>query len=232
MMSFPDIFALIYFPATSALASGKPDVNVKQEAVHQNSDHDSNGANENVSKIEVAQVSTCIAIAAVMTSLGQRLGGSSAALPVSTFLTVCLTTFAPKKWAKSLRSTGEVMGTALLYIFFATAGAPGMAIAGSVRASILPLGLYLSLLYGIHGSLLMFCRRLLKNTRHSGVVLPQRLLVASSASIGGPATAAALASSNGWDSLITPSLLVGNLGYAIATFIGVAFYATVRSILA
>jgi uncharacterized membrane protein len=50
-------------------------------------------------------------------------------------------------------------------------------------------------------------------------------LVASSAAIGGPATAVALAQANGWKSLIAPSLLVGNLGYAIATFCGIAFHA-------
>ena len=56
------------------------------------------------------------------------------------------------------------------------------------------------------------------------VVAPQRLLTASSAAIGGPATAAALAQSHNWESLLTPSLLVGNVGYAIATFIGLIFY--------
>jgi hypothetical protein len=27
-----------------------------------------------------------------------------------------------------------------------------------------------------------------------------------------------------WESLIVPALLVGNIGYAIATFIGIGFY--------
>ena len=48
--------------------------------------------------------------------------------------------------------------------------------------------------------------------------------LASSAAIGGPATAAALAKANGWSSLVTPSLLVGNLGYAVATFAAIVFY--------
>ena len=60
------------------------------------------------------------------------------------------------------------------------------------------------------------------------VVAPQRLLVASSAAIGGPATAAALAKSFRWESLLTPSLLVGNFGYAVATFIGLLFYGVYR----
>ena len=43
------------------------------------------------------------------------------------------------------------------------------------------------------------------------------LLIASNANIGGPATASALAFGNSWPSLVTPALLVGNLGYALAT---------------
>ena len=60
------------------------------------------------------------------------------------------------------------------------------------------------------------------------VAAPQRLLVASSAAIGGPATAAALAKSFRWESLLTPSLIVGNVGYAVATFIGLLFYSVYR----
>jgi len=71
-----------------------------------------------------------------------------------------------------------------------------------------------------------------KNHDHSKfwkmAVAPQRLLVASSAAIGGPATAAALAKSVQWESLVTPGLLVGNIGYAVATFIGLLFYSVYR----
>lgn len=51
----------------------------------------------------------------------------------------------------------------------------------------------------------------------------KELIIASNANIGGPATAAAMASSQKWDSLVVPGILCGTLGYAIATFIGTAF---------
>jgi len=41
--------------------------------------------------------------------------------------------------------------------------------------------------------------------------------------VGGPTTAAAMASSKRWKSLIVPSMLVGVLGYTVATFLGIAF---------
>lgn len=51
------------------------------------------------------------------------------------------------------------------------------------------------------------------------------VLIASNACILGPAPAAALAASKGWPPLVAPGILVGMLGYAIATFIGVAIAA-------
>ena len=48
------------------------------------------------------------------------------------------------------------------------------------------------------------------------------LITASNACILGPAPAAALAAHHKWDSLVTPGLLCGILGYVIANFIGVS----------
>ncbi len=50
----------------------------------------------------------------------------------------------------------------------------------------------------------------------------QSVLIASNANVGGPATAAAMASSKGWQHLIQPALLTGCFGYAIANWIGLA----------
>ena len=215
-----NIFALIYFPVTSYLAAGRPDVD--DWKTNETTDDD------NSRVLSVENVSRSLAVATIITSLSQRIGGTSSALPISTLLTVLFTTFSPQ--AKKLRPTGEVLGTSLLYLFFATAGAPGLAIAESVRSSFVPLSAFLLVLYGFHGAIIEMFRRGLKRVLPE-VIQPQRLLCASSASIGGPATAAALASSNGWKSLITPSLLVGNLGYAIATFVGIVFHAFSRSAL-
>ena len=48
----------------------------------------------------------------------------------------------------------------------------------------------------------------------------QALLTASNAAIGGPGTAAAMASSRGWTAYVTPAMCVGTLGYAVGTPIG------------
>lgn len=49
----------------------------------------------------------------------------------------------------------------------------------------------------------------------------KELLLASNANVGGPTTAAAMASNKKWNALILPSLLTGVFGYAIATAVGV-----------
>ena len=228
-----NVFALIYFPVSSALGAGLPDVG---EGLH---DDDKQGnlhiAERPSNEVTVERVSALLSLSTLAAWVGRLIGGKPNALPVSTLLTVLGTTLVPTRWVEPLRPSGEILGTALLYIFFATAGAGGLAIADSVKAAFLPIGCFLTILYGVHGSILASVRRLVLFNRRKGnksvrgkgdegIVAPQRLLVASSAAIGGPATAATLAKASGWSSLVTPSLLVGNLGYAVATFAAIAFY--------
>lgn len=231
-----NIFALVYFPMTSVLASGRMDVSQEDDCVAKENleciIQDDNGEIQ----LSTEKVSAVLTIGAIATWLGGLIGGQSGGLPVATVITILFTIIFPRM-AQSLNKTGEALGTSLLYLFFATAGAPGLAIADSVKRAFIPLGIFLSLLYGIHGAVLAGFRWfVLWKRRRDGKghrdnvesnrssLLPQRLLVASSAAIGGPATAAALAKANNWTSLVGPSLIVGNLGYAMATFMGIGFY--------
>lgn len=50
----------------------------------------------------------------------------------------------------------------------------------------------------------------------------QAILIASNANVGGPATAAAMASAKGWPHMVQPAMLTGALGYAVATGLGIA----------
>ena len=49
----------------------------------------------------------------------------------------------------------------------------------------------------------------------------EEIILASHANIGGPTTAAGMAISQGWTKLVGPCILVGTLGYAIGTWLGI-----------
>ncbi|KAL3943944.1 MAG: hypothetical protein SGBAC_001978 [Bacillariaceae sp.] len=216
-----NIFALVYFPLTNALSSGIPDLESDSPdgAI-------SNSESTYDESITLQKTTLVLFISSVLLSLSERVGGKSASLPLCSIITVLFTSLSPNAWMGPLRETSEMMGTSFLYLFFATAGAPGVRLAETVKASVVPLGAFLTLLYTIHGLILT---GLHKCWGHStGQLCKQRLLVASSAAIGGPATSVALAKSNGWKSLEVPSVLVGNIGYAIASFIGLAYYSIFR----
>ena len=214
-----NIFALLYFPATSAIGSGRPDIlkvgrNYEDVVDDTNCQEEATGVDESFS---VQGVSTALFLSATLLWLGERVGGQGAALPLCTIFTVFFASVATPNFMKPIQNPANVLGTTCLYLFFATAGAPGIAVAESVRASLIPLSLFLLSLYGIHGAILTFVHKICCNRP---AFAPQRLLVASSAAIGGPATAVALAQSQKWPSLEVPALLVGNIGYVIATFCG------------
>lgn len=238
-----NLFALIYFPVTTALGKGRPDV-LTLEGKEPSDEGFENGDDIDVQQkdvgiqtshpITVQSFSTAICVSSILLWLGERIGGSSGGLPLCTLLAVLFASRAPSTFMRSIQETSNTIGTTCLYLFFSTAGAPGMKVADSVKSSLLPLTLFLTCLYIIHGFIMWLSNRLLcgqvrgGNGRWRGAFLPQRLLVASSSAIGGPATSVALAKSNGWRSLEVPSLLVGNIGYAIATFCGLAYYGLLR----
>lgn len=108
------------------------------------------------------------------------------------------------------------LGTIFMYVFFATIGL-GADLSAMVDVA-LPMVIFLIILVVVHIILLVWLGARFKFSL-------AEMMIASSACILGPAAAAALAASKGWRHLVTPGMLVGVLGYAIATFIGITFTA-------
>jgi uncharacterized membrane protein len=115
---------------------------------------------------------------------------------------------------------GEELGNFLLHLFFAVLGA------GTVLSTLIGQGpiffLFLVILVGIHALVVFGIGRWRK-------IEIETLCVASQATVGGPSTALALAISKRWSALVTPSVLLGVLGYATGNYIGVGMAYLIRS---
>jgi uncharacterized membrane protein len=104
------------------------------------------------------------------------------------------------------------IGMMLMYLFFVAVGAGTDAI--SFIASAFHLFIYGMLIILIHLALVLLGAKLLK-------IDLAEAIVASAAALVGPAVTAAIATSKGWNHLVTPGIMCGIFGYVIATFIGV-----------
>ena len=158
-------------------------------------------------------LSVC-ALGAALTSL---LDLGSLFILVVTALSVLVANFA-KPIVRQVSSEFEI-GTLLMYIFFVAIGAG--ADLSDVLGSALPILLFIGVMVVVHLVLMVTVGRMLKLDL-------AEVMIASNACILGPAPAAALAASKGWRPLVTPGILVGLFGYAIATFIGVALTALLK----
>lgn len=111
------------------------------------------------------------------------------------------------------------VGMFLMFLFFAAIGASANIQQAIESAPVFIL--FLGLISVCNLSILFLGGRIFK------IGLPALLVGATSCALGAP-NAAALAGARGWDSLITPGILVGILGYAIGTYIGVFSFHAIR----
>ena len=206
-----NVMALVYFPLCNWLAG---DRNPSPHAASGESGKDEKAAVVDAGSL-LAALGTALGILAAASRLSPR-----APLPAATLCALGLAAVLPS--AKESRNrrlldrAANVLSETLLYLFFAGAGAAGGA-AGACLVDTGPALLaFLGFLYAGH-TLVVYAvgARILR--------LPRSILaVASNAAIGGPATAAALCAGKGWDGATAPAVAVGTIGYALATFLGLA----------
>jgi uncharacterized membrane protein len=167
---------------------------------------------------DLARTANGLALSLVVCALGAWLTGlfhvESLYILVVTALSLLVANFA-KPVVRHVTADFE-LGTLFMYLFFVCIGA-GANLA-EVLGAALPILLFIVVMVVVHLLLLVIAGKLLKLDL-------AEVMIASNACILGPAPAAALAASKGWQPLIAPGILVGMFGYAIATFIGVAMSA-------
>jgi len=159
-----------------------------------------------------------LVICAVSSGLASLLQADAFFVLIVTALSLVVANFA-KPVVRRVESEFE-LGTLFMYVFFAVIGAG--ANISEVLGAALPIIIFITVMVVVHLCLLVLIGKLMKLDL-------AEVLIASNACILGPAPAAALAASKGWQPLVAPGILVGMLGYAIATFIGVAITAVLGS---
>jgi uncharacterized membrane protein len=156
-----------------------------------------------------------LAIAAVLCAVGYALaaaiGMGSGAILIVTALAVALATLFPSRLSKL--SGAQETGTLLMMVFFAVIGAS--ANIGVVLREGPMLFVFAGLILTVHLVVILVAGKLFRLDL-------AEIVIASNANMGGPTTAAAMATARHWTALVTPAILCGTLGYAVATFIGAA----------
>ena len=239
-LAVDNVMALIYFPLVAMLGRGTPDVALEGSLPALGAHSEEVACpGEVLSAHEAGDLprqDIALAVSLAIVAVSRRLAASFLPgfdLPIATILAAAAATLVPGALTSAVPAATE-LGNTFIFLFFATAGWTG----GSVSMSMLLAGgpvllAFLAMLYAVHLAVVLglgnLLRHLLPRARRVErcTQLPS-LLVASNANIGGPATASALATGNRWPSLVTPALLVGNAGYAIATPLAVVLYEVLK----
>jgi uncharacterized membrane protein len=165
--------------------------------------------------LDLAGLVTGLALAFALAAIGKIIaefaGMSDYSILVITVLALLVATAFPKQVEKlsGHREAGNVM----MFIFLASVGAGADIWKLIENAPVL--FLFATVIITVHLVILFGIGKLLKLDL-------AELAMASAVLVGGPASAPALASAKGWRDLLIPGLLLGSLGYAVGSFIGVS----------
>lgn len=209
---------IIFIPGIAWMANKYPTHHMDNAVVF---DVESGRNVHRIADLDIAGLMTALALAFALAATGKILadliGMSDYSILVITVLALMIATVLPQQVEKL--SGHREAGNVLMFIFLASVGA------GADIWKLIEIGpvlfLFASVIIIVHLVILFGVGKLLKLDL-------AELAMASAVCIGGPASAPALASAKGWRDLLIPGLLLGSLGYAGGSFIGVSVVAWLR----
>ena len=176
--------------------------------------HDEITDNNEIIPFNPVHICLALTISLTVSALGYAIAGALNAPNFGILFITAITLLIANvfhKQIENLESTFEI-GMLMMYIFFATIGA-GADVAVMIESGVMVF-LYASVIVITHLIVIVLGAKLFKMDL-------AEIVIASLACIGGPVAPAAIAASRGWRKLVTPGIMVGILGYAIANFVGV-----------
>lgn len=168
-------------------------------------------------EIDLAGVCLALACAAALVALGDwtaaMIGDRSYAILFTSAYALVIANGFPRLVA---RMSGDY-GVALLLIFLFLTAIAAQADVWALAETGPVFFYFVAIVLAVHTALVLIAGWLLR-------IDIADIVIASTASVGGATSASAIASAKGWRSLIAPGILLGTLGNAGGTFIGVSIW--------
>ena len=164
--------------------------------------------------LNMSHIALLLTLSALCSLIGQSVAGWLGVPRYSVLFVTLAALFIANVFPKQMhRLHGDfALGMLFMYVFFGVMGA-GADVALMIETA-LPIFAFTGVMATVHLAVVLVCAKLFRLDF-------AEVLIASNAVALGPATAAAMAASQRWASLVTPAIMLGVLGYAIANFIGV-----------
>lgn len=220
-LTVDNIIGLLYFPLASGLMPTCPSPPTADEEAEDSSASSARAADLGGGVGAAWRDAVLTLLVASAIALTSRAVAPAGLVHVASTVLAVLAATAGARAGRPCPS-GDGLGQPLLYLYFASAGfAAGRLSPGAMLASV-PLLQFGLVLYATHLAVVFVGGRLCRLDR-------SELLVASNANVGGPATASSMALAKGFSDLARPSLLVGMLGNAIGTALGLGLHCIFRA---